>query len=288
MTSADWPAASWMKSVISMISSMRISSVPKVMLSRTKFAPVMSQSLSRGDSNASVTAVRARPSPLALPEPMMARPELRMTVLTSFMSTLISPVSVMTSAMPLAAVQRISSALLKAARMVRLPYSSRSLSLRMMSNVSTASRIFSSPSVACALRRRPSNWKGMVTMPTVRMSISRAAWAMTGAAPVPVPPPIPAVMKTMLVLLPISSLTSSNVSMAALRPTSGREPAPWPPVRVAPSWTFTGTGLASRAWASVLHTMKSTPWMPRSYIVFTAFEPPPPTPMTLIGEVRDG
>ena len=33
--------------VISMISSMRISSVPKVMLSKTKLAPVMSQSLSR-------------------------------------------------------------------------------------------------------------------------------------------------------------------------------------------------------------------------------------------------
>ena len=172
--------------------------------------------------------------------------------------------------------------------MVRLPYNSRSLSLRMMSRVSTASRIFSSPSVACALRRRPSNWNGMVTMPTVRMSISRAACAMTGAAPVPVPPPMPAVMKTMLVLLPINSLTSSRVSIAALRPTSGKEPAPCPPVRVAPSWTLTGTGLASRAWASVLQTMKSTPWMPRSYMVLTALEPPPPTPMTLIGAERVG
>ena len=87
----------------------------------------------------------------------MARPLLRMTVFTSFMSTLISPVNVMTSAMPLAAVQRTWSALAKALRMVWLPNSSLSLSLRMMSKVSTASRMASSPSEACVLRRRPSN-----------------------------------------------------------------------------------------------------------------------------------
>ncbi len=242
-----------------MISSIRISSLPNVMFNKTKCAPVMSQSLSRGDSNASITAVRARPSPDAFPDPMMARPELRMTVFTSFMSTLISPVRVMTSAMPLAAVQRISSALLKAVRMAKFPYNSRNLSFRMMSKVSTDSRICSRPFCACAVLRFPSNWNGMVTMPTVRMSISRAACAITGAAPVPVPPPIPAVMKTMLVLSPINFLTSSIDSMAALRPTSGSEPAPWPRVSVMPNCTLTGTGLASNAWASVLQMMKSTP-----------------------------
>ena len=36
-----------------------------------------------------------------------------------------------------------------------------------------------------------------MTTPTVRMPISRAALAMIGAAPVPVPPPMPAVMKHM-------------------------------------------------------------------------------------------
>ncbi len=45
------------------------------------------------------------------------------------------------------------------------------------------------------MRRTPSNWNGLVTTPTVRMPISRAARAMTGAAPVPVPPPMPAVTK---------------------------------------------------------------------------------------------
>ena len=43
----------------------------------------------------------------------------------------------------------------------------------------------------------PSKSKGLVTTPTVRMPRSRAMRAITGAAPVPVPPPMPAVMKTM-------------------------------------------------------------------------------------------
>ncbi len=47
------------------------------------------------------------------------------------------------------------------------------------------------------MRCEPSNWKGLVTTPTVRTPSSRATRAMTGAAPVPVPPPMPAVMKAM-------------------------------------------------------------------------------------------
>ena len=84
--------------------------MPNVMFSKTKLAPVMSLSFKSGLSSASLTAFCARPCPEALPDPMIARPLSRMTVLTSFMSTLISPVNVMTSAMPLAAVQRIWSA----------------------------------------------------------------------------------------------------------------------------------------------------------------------------------
>ena len=49
------------------------------------------------------------------------------------------------------------------------------------------------------MRLGPSVLKGIVTMATVRMPNSRAALAITGAAPVPVPPPIPAVMNTILV-----------------------------------------------------------------------------------------
>ena len=53
------------------------------------------------------------------------------------------------------------------------------------------------PCSAMRMRRMPSNWKGLVTTPTVRMPMSRAVRAMTGAAPVPVPPPMPAVTNTM-------------------------------------------------------------------------------------------
>ena len=43
----------------------------------------------------------------------------------------------------------------------------------------------------------PSNLKGLVTTATVRAPSSLARLAMTGAAPVPVPPPRPVVTKTM-------------------------------------------------------------------------------------------
>ena len=56
---------------------------------------------------------------------------------------------------------------------------------------------------------------------------------MTGAAPVPVPPPLPAVMKTMSAPFSTSSI-SSRCSSAAMRPTSGSLPAPSPRVSVAP------------------------------------------------------
>lgn len=42
----------------------------------------------------------------------------------------------------------------------------------------------------------PSKWKGFVTIPTVRMPFALAALAITGAEPVPVPPPMPAVINT--------------------------------------------------------------------------------------------
>jgi hypothetical protein len=47
------------------------------------------------------------------------------------------------------------------------------------------------------IRRVPSNRNGLVTTPTVSTPFLRATSAMTGAAPVPVPPPIPAAMKHM-------------------------------------------------------------------------------------------
>ena len=66
-------------------------------------------------------------------------------------------------------------------------------------NVSTTSLNFSIPSSAATCLLVPSNAKGLVTIPTVRAPASLASLAITGAAPVPVPPPIPAVIKTMSV-----------------------------------------------------------------------------------------
>ncbi len=50
---------------------------------------------------------------------------------------------------------------------------------------------------ATSLRRTPSKLNGLVTTPTVSAPRSLAISAMTGAAPDPVPPPMPAVMKIM-------------------------------------------------------------------------------------------
>ena len=109
-----------------------------------------------------------------------------------------------------------------------------------------------------------------------------ACLAMMGAAPVPVPPPIPAVINTILVVVDNMRFISSMLSRAACSPTSGLAPAPRPSVRETPSWILFGTGLFCRAWASVLHITKSTPLIPAWNMWLMALLPPPPTPITLI------
>ena len=64
-------------------------------------------------------------------------------------------------------------------------------------SVSAASRSARTPAAACVFLRLPSNPNGDVTMATVSAPTSRAIRATTGAAPVPVPPPSPAVTNTM-------------------------------------------------------------------------------------------
>ncbi|MNR38365.1 hypothetical protein D3C85_1564610 [compost metagenome] len=97
---------------------------------------------------------------------------------------------------------------------------------------------------------------------TVNISSSLAALAIIGLAPVPVPPPIPAVMKSILVCGPNMVLISSIFSIAEFLPTSGIEPAPIPSVKLAPNCTLFGIGLNSNACASVLQIIKSTPVIP--------------------------
>ena len=137
------------------------------------------------------------------------------------------------------------------------------------------------PASASRMRCVPSKWKGLVTTPTVRMPASRAARAMTGAAPVPVPPPMPAVMNTMLE--PSSAcMISSSASSAAMRPISGREPAPRPRVTPTPSWMRRSASDCFIACASVLQTMNSQPLRPERIMLLTALPPAPPTPTTVM------
>ena len=92
------------------------------------------------------------------------------------------------------------------------------------------------PNSANCIRFLPSKLNGLVTTATVRIPNSFATLATIGAAPVPVPPPIPAAIKTMSApssILRISSWSSS----AALRPTFGFAPAPRPFVVAPPICT---------------------------------------------------
>jgi hypothetical protein len=104
---------------------------------------------------------------------------------------------------------------------------------------------------------------------------------MTGAAPVPVPPPMPQVTKTMSA--PFSTaLSSSTDSSPAFLPIPGSPPDPSPLVSLSPMRRRWGALESIRDCASVLIATNSTPWMPRSIMRLTAFEPPPPIPKTLI------
>src|SRR5271165_6397646 len=155
-----------------------------------------------------------------------------------------------------------------------------SLSLGMMISEST---IFANSSIPAwaTFCRLPSNLNGRVTTATVRMPFSLATCATTGAAPVPVPPPMPAVMKSMSAP-PMDSTMRSRSSIAASRPISGRAPAPSPRVRLVPSCNCVRAVERLSACASVLAAMNSTPTTPLPIMCSIALPPQPPTPMTLI------
>jgi len=87
------------------------------------------------------------------------------------------------------------------------------------------------------------------------MPISLATRAITGAAPVPVPPPMPAVMNSMFAPA-IAALISSTASSAEALPTSGLPPAPRP---LPPSWMIWVAPERLSAWASVFAQTNSTP-----------------------------
>mmetsp|Transcript_38704 Transcript_38704/g.74204 ORF Transcript_38704/g.74204 Transcript_38704/m.74204 type:complete len:257 (-) Transcript_38704:16-786(-) len=151
----------------------------------------------------------------------------------------------------------------------------------MMISVSTFRRRLSMAPPAWLARRRPSNVNGYVTTPTVRLPFSLDRRATTGAAPLPVPPPIPAVMNTKSAS-DTASFNWSRDSSAALSPSSGFPPVPRPRVNLSPICTVFDASELSRACASVFTAQNSTPPRPELIILFTALPPPPPTPMTLM------
>src|SRR5204863_246061 len=71
-------------------------------------------------------------------------------------------------------------------------------------------------------------------------------------------------------------------SSAAARPTFGSAPAPRPFVSLLPICSLLGAALVRSACMSVLAMMNSTPSSPERTIRFTALQPPPPTPITLM------
>ena len=100
-------------------------------------------------------------------------------------------------------------------------------------SVSTLSFNFSIPARALFIRVLDSKRNGFVTTPTVREPCSLAIRATTGVAPVPVPPPIPQVTKTMSAPFNAAAI-SSELSSAAFSPISGLAPAPRPLVILSP------------------------------------------------------
>ena len=158
---------------------------------------------------------------------------------------------------------------------------SSNLSLGITISVSTLSLIFSIPLIALIMRAFASKRKGFVTTPTVRIPISFASLATIGAAPVPVPPPIPQVTNTISAPFRAAAI-SSLLSSAAFSPISGLAPAPSPLVSFSPICKSLGALQSCNACLSVLIPINSTPVIFSSTILFTALLPAPPTPITII------
>mmetsp|Transcript_69182 Transcript_69182/g.139187 ORF Transcript_69182/g.139187 Transcript_69182/m.139187 type:complete len:335 (-) Transcript_69182:61-1065(-) len=237
---------------------------------------------SKGLEMAQMAASAARVLPLPVPMPMRAVPALPMTALTSAKSTLMSPGFTMISEMPTTPCRKMSSATRKeSVNGVFGGTICRSLSFETTISVSTLLCSVAMAAVAWLMRLRPSKANGLVTTPTVSAPSSLATSATTGAAPLPVPPPMPAVTKTRSAPSTILRI-SSRLSSAAFFPMSGLPPAPSPRVFSAPiASVFFDRALASACW-SVFTLQNSTPKISVSTILLTALPPPPPTPTTLM------
>mmetsp|Transcript_10208 Transcript_10208/g.15101 ORF Transcript_10208/g.15101 Transcript_10208/m.15101 type:complete len:261 (-) Transcript_10208:545-1327(-) len=211
------------------LTSVRLRPSPPDMLKTTPLALSIVES-SKGLDIAAAAASSAPVLPLPIPMPMRAVPASDMTDRTSAKSTLMIPGLMMISDMPTTPWRRISSATANALFMgVSSGMISSRRSFETTMTVSTCSFSLVIASTACLIRRFPSNLKGLVTMPIVRAPESIATSATTGAAPEPVPPPIPEVTKQRSVPATMAAISVRD-SSAAIRPTSGFPPAPSPRV----------------------------------------------------------
>ena len=237
---------------------------------------------SSGLATASLTASSALSSPRPAPIPIWAIPLSFITVWISAKSRLISDGTLIRSVIPWIPCCRTSSAFFRASGIVvRLSTTSRSLSFGITMIVSTFSFSLSIPARAFCILVLDSKRNGFVTTPTVSAPCSFAIRAMTGAAPVPVPPPMPQVTNTMSAPLRAAEI-SSELSSAAFSPTSGCAPAPSPLVSFSPICISVGALQSCNACLSVFTAINSTPAICSSIIRLTALFPPPPTPTTII------
>ena len=144
--------------------------------------------------------------------------------------------------------------------------------------VSQCSRRLFRPFMAFSILILPSALNGRVTTPMTKAPCLLAISATTGAEPVPVPPPMPAVTNTMFAPSTYFRRSPSD-SSAACCPISGMAPAPSPLVVDLPSRTLFGACMASRCRASVLQATMVAPDTPAWVTLLAVFEPPPPQPM---------
>mmetsp|Transcript_3512 Transcript_3512/g.4667 ORF Transcript_3512/g.4667 Transcript_3512/m.4667 type:complete len:220 (-) Transcript_3512:666-1325(-) len=201
-----------------------------------KTTPVASSTgaSSKGLEMAAIAASSADVFPIPVPIPIRAVPASAMTLLTSAKSTLMRPGLTMISDIPTTPCLRISSATRNdASSGVFSGIISSNLLFETTITVSTFCFKRSIASVACLILLFPSKAKGLVTIATVNAPLSLEISETTGAAPLPVPPPIPLVIKQRSDPATIA-LISSLDSSAAKRPISGSPPAPKPLVTADP------------------------------------------------------
>ena len=254
---------------------------PPVTLMITPRAPSIVVS-SNGLWIACFAASSALFSPDALPIPICAIPVFNIIVFTSAKSRFTSPGTLIKSDIPCTPCLNTSSAILKASIIVVfLSIICNNLSFGITTNVSTFPFKLSIPRSAWFILFLPSKVNGFVTTAIVKIPISFAIPAIIGAAPVPVPPPIPDVTNTISAPF-IASEISCLLSSAAWAPISGLAPAPKPLVIFSPIWIFVPAFESINACLSVFIATNSTPSIPESTILFTALFPAPPTPITLI------